>query len=200
VDVKTIAFEQIYRDCYRTILTVAHQRLGGFDAAEDATADVFRVAWTHYKAGTEINLPWLYQTLRNIIGNEYRHRSRTHALDDKIMLNWTDSEFDNVDPLNEVLTVRAAIHELSQPERELVYMFYWEDLSAPEIAAILKTTQTAVRLRLMRARTNLKHILSNGLSVRKESTDEETKSRTAHPSRAPTEWEQNPAVIQARRG
>lgn len=67
-------FVDSYKRYYRLVLTVAQQRLVGHGGAEDVTAEVFRIVWSHHQGGGELSLPWVYQTLRNVVGNEYRLR------------------------------------------------------------------------------------------------------------------------------
>lgn len=154
----TESFVALYQRYHRLLLTVAEQRLGGTSEPADVTAEVFRVAWMRELEGEEITLSWLYQTLRNVIGNEYRRVARAdrrvqaagHALDDK-----------NTNPNDDdAHLIRAAIKGLSEPDREVIYMTYWEDLSSIEIAAILGCSAAAVRQRLARARKRLEAALS----------------------------------------
>jgi RNA polymerase sigma-70 factor (ECF subfamily) len=152
-------FEVFYRRYYRLVLTTAHQRLGCFADAQDAASTVFRIAWEHSSAGNELSLAWIYQTLRNVIGNEYRHQGRNKVLLNRLALGF--SEATEPEPIDELITTRAAMNELPMCERELLRMAYWEDLTAPEMAKILACTPTAIRLRLFRARSHMKSILTN---------------------------------------
>ncbi|ACZ29895.1 RNA polymerase, sigma-24 subunit, ECF subfamily [Xylanimonas cellulosilytica DSM 15894] len=151
-------FVAFYTRHYRLILTVAHQRLGGLGDAEDVTAEVFRIAWAHHAGGHDLTLAWVYATLRNVVGNEYRRRGRVTALVDKLgpMQDLAAAPV----AVDDQLTVHAAMEALAEPDRDLLRMAYWEDLSAPEIAQILGCTPTAVRIRLTRARGRLKKQLS----------------------------------------
>ena len=65
-----------YRANYSLILTTCERRLSDRKAAEDATAEVFRVAWERATAGQELSLPWLYGVARNLVGREYRRTRR----------------------------------------------------------------------------------------------------------------------------
>ena len=161
------SFAAFYRQHYRLILTVAEQRLRGHTDAEDITAEVFRIAWKHAFEGNELSLPWVYQVLRNVIGNEYRRVGRAaQFLEDAgplLVANLVESSSEDA------IEVRAAMRQLSVDDREVLYMAYWEDLSGQEIAAILDCTSVTVRVRLMRARRKLKSILDR-VDVGKERT------------------------------
>ena len=146
-------FVAFYQDHYRLLLTVAQQRLGGLVDAEDVTAEVFRIAWLHYQDTGEVSLPWAYQTLRNVIGNEYRRRSRAPSLiDDLATVGGSLTQASLTD--DRVLT-RQAMMRLSVEDRELLFMAYWEDFSHLEISIILDCPTTRVRVKLHRARRRL---------------------------------------------
>lgn len=153
----TDQFVGVYQAYYRAILTVAHQRLGSFADAEDATAEVFRIAWRAHLDGTEFGLPWLYQTLRNVIGNEYRRRSRADALTERV--GQIEFPLDHVSSPDDAIEIRHWMQKLPELDRELIRMAYWEDLSREEIARVLGCTAATVRVRLFRARRRLETLL-----------------------------------------
>ncbi len=151
------SFAAFYARYYRLLLTVAEQRIGGVFDAEDATAEVFRIAWQRDCDGEELTLPWLYQTLRNVIGNEYRRISRANDFlrtEGPFYVGQTTMPADD-----EALTVRAALRRLPEADREILYMAHWEDLTREEIATILGYSTTNVRVRIHRARARLKSVL-----------------------------------------
>ena len=134
----TDSFTRVYARYYRVLLTVAEQRLSGTADAQDVVAETFRIAWKRDRDGGELTLRWLYGTLRNVIGNEYRRIARA---DDY------------------AIVVRAALRQLDEADREILYLAYWEDLSREEIAVILGYSATNVRVRLHRARLRLRSLL-----------------------------------------
>ena len=163
-------FADFYRGHYRLVLTIAHQRLGSFLDAEDVTAEVFQIAWQEQQEGRDLSLPWLYQVLRNCVGDEYRRRERRDALLERIGSvadhdHWQDAAAGDVE-------LRRLISDLPVGDRELIRMAYWEDLTRAEIAQILGCTEAAVRVRLLRARRRLRSALDGGQgSERLEVTD-----------------------------
>lgn len=150
-------FTAFYGRHYRLILTVAQQRLRGLSDAEDATAEVFRIAWAHHQSGGDLTLPWTYQVLRNVIGTEYRRAARTQDLYTRIAPTLAE---EIVAPISEdAVSMQQSLYELPEPDREIIAMAYWEDLTSSEIAAILGCSSTAARLRLMRAKRKLRAVL-----------------------------------------
>lgn len=150
-------FTAFYQRYYRLILTVAQQRLPSLTDAEDVTSEVFRIAWNYHDGGNELTLPWLYQVLRNVVGNEYRRAARANQFSQRYGPMVLDSVVEHND---NAIQMRQAIQQLPEIDRELLYMSYWEDLTGQEIAAILRCSPVTVRVRLMRARKRLKAVLT----------------------------------------
>lgn len=144
-------FGALYREYYPLILTTCTRRLGSRAAAEDATHEVFRIAWQHSEE--ELTIAWLYATARNVIGNEYRRTGRSDSAHARI------EPPDDVQDPTDALDVRAAMSTLKPADRELLYMAYWEGLSAQEIGSITGVSAPAVWVRLTRARDALRRTL-----------------------------------------
>jgi RNA polymerase sigma factor (sigma-70 family) len=153
LDDATARFTALYRTYYRVILSTCTRRLGTPQAAEDATHEVFRIAWQHMPK-ENLDLAWLYTTARNVVGNEYRRTKRFNAAASRL-------ECPDVDPpdLADALDVRTAMRRLRPVDRELLYMAYWEGLTAPEISKVLGVSTPAVWVRLTRAREALRRLL-----------------------------------------
>ncbi|MFK0403143.1 RNA polymerase sigma factor [Microbacterium sp. NPDC090225] len=147
-------FADFYNRYHRLMVTVAEQRLRGVGSAEDVVAEVFRIAWSHHKGGEQLALPWLYQVLRNVIGNEYRRIAASGRLTEAMAAVTVDEIEERAD--DDALEVRRALERLPVGDRDLLYMAYWEDLTRQEIATILGCSAVTVRVRLLRARQRLK--------------------------------------------
>jgi RNA polymerase sigma-70 factor (ECF subfamily) len=59
------------------------------------------------------------------------------------------------------LDLSTAISQLSQEQRDVVHLFYGEDLSIEDIATILTVPAGTVKSRLHHARESLKHYLGD---------------------------------------
>jgi len=152
-DERAAAFAVVYREWYPLILTTCERRLGDHAAAEDAAAEVFRIAWQKLPDGVGPTLPWLYGVVRNVIGSEYRRTGRAAALVQRAEGEGLVAAQPD-DPRG--FEVRLALARLRPIERELLFMTYWEELTPAEVAAILKIPVTSVWMRLTRAREALK--------------------------------------------
>lgn len=158
-------FRNLYELHYNLILRTCRRRLGNAASAEDATAEVFRVAWQRVSAGTDVDIRWLYRTARNVVGNEYRRLSRNRALLEKVSSSRFEQQVDTTDLSTDL---RLGLKKLRVQERELLFMAYWEDLAPEEMAAILKCQESALRMRLSRARAALKKALDNAPDEKRE--------------------------------
>lgn len=149
------SFEQFYRDHRRLVVDVARRRLGSSVDAEDAAADVFRIAWAHHSKGNELTLPWVFATLRHVVGTEYRRVGRARNLAEKIGALRPGDDL-TAPSLEEALALRRHLAGLRPDDRRLVIMTYWADLSSTQVAEILGCGPIVVRVRLHRIRRTLR--------------------------------------------
>lgn len=161
-EVDTEVFDDFYRHHYRLFLTVAQQRLDDPGDAEDVTAELFRIAWLRYCTGEPLTLAWSYGVLRNLIGDEYRRRTRKQRLLfalRPLASDRAEAEQAKTEQSDTALDIHQALREVSESDREIVRMTYWEGLSSQEISEIMGCSPVAVRARLSRARKRLKKVL-----------------------------------------
>jgi RNA polymerase sigma-70 factor (ECF subfamily) len=145
-------FEAHYTDIYRYCV----RRLGRSDA-EDATADVFAVAWRRIEEMPEGELAraWLYGVAYRVVGNQYRGRRRRSRLFARLAESRTEGSNEE-DPEGEHGDLLAALGQLSQTDQELLRLSSWDALTRAEIAHVLGIKENAVDQRLHRARARLK--------------------------------------------
>ncbi|BAJ75367.1 DNA-directed RNA polymerase specialized sigma subunit, sigma24 homolog [Microbacterium testaceum StLB037] len=150
-------FVMLFREHYTAVRRFIERRVSDPQAADDLTMDCFEIAWRKRTPDHPFGLAWLYRTARNLIGNEYRRREREGAL-------WAHIE-DHVRTLSveagSDLTARLldAVRALPEREREILWLTYWEELPAAEVAVVLDLKPGAVWTRLNRARARLKPLL-----------------------------------------
>lgn len=98
-------------------------------------------------------LAWLFGTARRCLANHWRGQTRrlhaTERLRGSIRLATT--EVAGLAP-----GVTEALTDLSDGDRELITLVYWEDLTVEQTANVLEITSVAARKRLERARTRLR--------------------------------------------
>lgn len=116
---------------------------------DELAADVFLVAWRKLAPAHPMGLTWFLRTADNKLRDRTRRaRSRTRALE--AITRGLENPADPLDPL-ETVALRKALSALTARERQIVVLTYWDDLSAGEVAEVLRTSQGAVRTTLTRA-------------------------------------------------
>lgn len=165
VDLERERFERCFRAHYADVLAFAIRRLGDRATAEDATSEVFAVAWRRRERLPDSPLPWLYAVALRVISNQYRSTRRRRELDLRLMREAgagapADDLADSLDRLDAFATAFA---ELSEPEREVLRLVAWEGLSTRDAAHAFGCSAGAFRVRLHRARRKLaKHLAAAG--------------------------------------
>lgn len=161
-------FSTFFEENHSLILAIAERRLGSLEDAEDATSETFRIAWQRHHAGLPVSLPWVYEVLRNLIGNEYRRRQKRANIQQKVIEEHAIREHAAAD--GDVPTdVWDAVVRLPAIYSHVVVLTYWLGRNANEVAEILGIESAAVRTRLTRAR----QMLATELGLPEEYVDEE---------------------------
>jgi RNA polymerase sigma factor (sigma-70 family) len=141
----------------------------GPQAADDLVAETFLVAFGK-RAGYDPRFrdarPWLYGIATNLVGQHRRQEVRQFRL----RLSAGPAPVQNDDAERTVVnltaqSVRAALGEaltaLAKPDRDVLLLIAWEQLSYDEVARALGIPIGTVRSRLHRARTKVRQALAN---------------------------------------
>ncbi|HET7574105.1 MAG TPA: sigma-70 family RNA polymerase sigma factor [Solirubrobacterales bacterium] len=161
-------FERLFRAHYAQILAFALRRLGDRALAEEAAAETFAVLWRRRADAPEPALPWLYGVATRVIANQRRSRQRRASLERRLEAEPTPGlrERDPLERIEGRAQLLRAFALLSEPEREVLRLIAWEDLTPREAAAVLGCTYGAFRVRFHRAKRKLaKHLAAAGHST-----------------------------------
>lgn len=139
----------LFKRCGRVILRSAYRRVNDRFTAQDLTAEVFRIAWEKREDAARVfTLPWLYKTLANLVGNEYRRRARQAVLTERVGATTAVAV---VNKATEVGAVLEAMDELLPPERQILTMITLEQMTSEEAAELLGISTGAASQRHKRA-------------------------------------------------
>ncbi len=139
--------EEIWPACYRLAAAVLGDRMLAQDAAQDTCVIVHRKVRS-VRSPAAFNA-WIYRTAMREIARIRRKRPL-----------YAESAGSLSDPSDTIsLDVWNALDRLPPEMREVVVLFYFDDLKTSEIAAALKIPDTTVRTRLNRARERLRGVL-----------------------------------------
>lgn len=129
--------------------------------AEDATAEVFAVAWRRLDQipDTDLARAWLLAAAYRVVGNQYRGRARRGRLSARLSgLRPEHPETADVAVIRreEDDAVRRALQSLGETDRELLRLVSWDGLSHREIGEVLGIKEDTVSKRVSRAQTRLR--------------------------------------------
>jgi len=170
-------FEQQFKDAFERysdeLFRHCSMRISDRDRAEELTQDAFMRTWDYVRKGGEIRdlRPFLYQTLRNLIIDEYR-KAKTNSLD-SMLENAESGAMEAMLPQDDTNTVEAAMERLDAKEalrrvdelpdayREAILLRYVEGLSPKEIGTIVGESENVVSVRIHRALKKMKDMLED---------------------------------------
>lgn len=155
-------FSRLYRLHYAAIHRFAYRRLHDRGAAADVAAEVFLVAWRRLDQIPAAQLGWLFGVAHRVVlaTNRAAH-PLTASLEDVEPRAEAGDLTDRYEHFEELRQVAAAVDRLSLPDRQVLLLVAWEELSGAELAAALDCSRGAAAVRLHRARTRLKRELES---------------------------------------
>jgi RNA polymerase sigma-70 factor (ECF subfamily) len=152
-------FDRLWADHAPAVLRYARRHVLP-DEVEDVVAETFVVAWRRLDEVPPYGLPWLLGVARHVSANVRRGRRRQEALSGRIAAELDDGpvwpESDGAD------AATAALHRLSDADRELLTLIAWDGLSHAEAAEALGCSRGALKVRLHRARSRFAGLLGQG--------------------------------------
>jgi RNA polymerase sigma-70 factor (ECF subfamily) len=158
-------FRLLYEAVYPDLLRFVQRRTERPDHAEDVVADSFLVVWRRFDESPPVHedaRAWIFRIARNILLNTQRGEQRRQALGvrlaDAAALPCLDADGDLV--MNRVDLGRGW-GLLSEVHQEALSLAVFEELTAPQAAAVLNISPVAFRLRLSRARRALRLLIEH---------------------------------------
>ncbi len=164
-------FAELYDRHAAAIHRYLLRRLGA-EVAEDLTADTFVSAFrsrSRFDATQATGArPWLYGIASNLAGRHRRHEVRgLRALArtgiDPIAESWVEDADQRLEAQSTSRPLAQALAELSAPDRDVLLLVAWADLTYAETARALNVPVGTVRSRLHRARRKVRAALSGSV-------------------------------------
>ncbi len=152
-------FERFYEGHANAVYSYCLRRVG-VEAAKDATADVFVVAWRRWGAVPEGDAAagWLYGVARNVLRARQRPMRRRGRLVEKVAAQPEPSVVGpelQVVRLAEHEAVLAALGKLPEKDREIILLIEWEGRSREQVAEMMSVTRAAIDRRMARSHKNM---------------------------------------------
>lgn len=140
------------------VYRLAFARIRSREGAEDVFQEVFlRLVSKRPRLDSEEHeKAWFCRVTINCANSYWRNpfRRRTQPLEEMGELAALPPEAGGA--------LDACLDRLSPDLRVVIHLYYYEGYSTPEIAGLLKKSESAVRMRLMRARRQLRDFLEEG--------------------------------------
>ena len=172
----TQMFSRLIDNYKNMVYNLAYRMSSNPQEAEDISQEAFMRAYqslAHFNPSYKFST-WLYQITLNIIRDKFKKKEiDSVSLDTPIETD--DSEFypqpaDSTNNPEQIITqqedaqiIQKAILSLPLKYREVIILRHLQDLSYIEIANILKLPSGTVKVRLYRAREQLRKILLNSI-------------------------------------
>lgn len=140
--------DMVYRVAVRNTRDIAD--------AEDVFSDTFLAYFTKKPQfeNEEHRKAWLLRVAINRSHNIYRAQKRNAKLDERIPIE--ECETDQVDLSTDL---SEALRQISPDYREVICLYYLQELSVHEIAQVLERNESTIRTQLSRARKQLRGFL-----------------------------------------
>ena len=145
-------FELYNQPLYNFFLKSTYHR----DASLDMTQTVFYRMIT-YRASYRSGLPfraWIYQIARNVLADHYRREKPSSQFVD---IESVGEEAEDTQPENSYQQLYRAMAKLEPEQRELLVMSKFQKMKYKEIATVMNTTVSNVKVKVHRAMQQLKH-------------------------------------------
>ena len=161
-------YEHLYTKYTKKVYTYFWYRVGrDTDVAEDLTQETFYHALRsldRFETKGYSYLSYLLRIAHNLLVNYYR-KPKALPLPEpgNVPAEYTEDARD-IETKSDSLAIWDAMKDLPINEQNALILFYWDDLSVHEIAAIMGKSENAVKLLLSRGRKKLgKHPILTAL-------------------------------------
>lgn len=173
------AFDELVHE-YESELRIFLGRKVGFSDAEDLLQDVWIAAW-NAKARFDRRSrfkTWLYGIALNKCRDFYRSRPASHqglSLDaDSTEIAVNETQFQRTE-LQQLLG--QILSELSQTQREVLELYYFAELSLPEIGQLLNRNLNTVKYQFYRAHEEAAQRLKPALEIKTDAGNRKNEHR-----------------------
>ncbi len=165
---RATAFDRLYRDTFRRVMSYCCWRCRNRADADDATSETYLVAWRRLSEvlDADSQIAWLCGVASRVVSNQRRRHRRDTRLRAKLEgeaasldVPGSSSSCDPADAVVSLARLHAvceALDSLPGLEREIVRLSVFEHLTYGDIARRLGVRVGTVRSRLYRARRHLR--------------------------------------------
>jgi RNA polymerase sigma-70 factor (ECF subfamily) len=153
-------FEQFFLAHYDAVLSILVLTTGDRERATDATQEAFIKAYSKWSRIRNYDAPsaWVRRVAINASHDSFRSDRRRRRREQALPSEPLDAQTDRYSSDS---TAHELLHTLPARQREVATLFYVDDCSVAEIAAILDLTEGTVKYHLSHAREGLRRLLAD---------------------------------------
>ena len=137
------------------------------ESAAEALNKTLEVAWRRLEDVPSEPLPWLLGIARRVLSDQWRAQSRRDALMTRLAdietmrqrASGKEGEVSQDSALDRLIAIKA-LAALTETDREALLLVAWDGLTTREASAVVGCTRSAFAVRLFRARSRLRDLLS----------------------------------------
>lgn len=148
--------EEFYKRYYNEIKVYAFTLVRNWAVAEDIACDTFLKASRLLLDGEKPVRYWLLKVARNLCFDMLKKQKKRAELSENIA---EDDGLDQIILDEEYAALYRALDLLDQRPREVVTLFYFEEMSLKDISGLTELSEANVKVILFRARRDLKKLL-----------------------------------------
>lgn len=159
------AFENLVRKYQDMVFTLAFRVLNHHEDAEETAQDVFvkvykSLSGFQHKSNFKT---WIYRITYHESINRLRSKKNKFFLvdlEEGLIAGFNDTN-QNLESAEEKMIIRKVLQTLPETERVMITLYYFEDMSIRDIAAITEMSETNVKTKLFRSRQKLYDLLKD---------------------------------------
>lgn len=162
-DKNSLTYKKLIDDCGDRLLRLAFIVVGDQQIAEDVVQESFLALYQNIETfrGESSIITWLTRVTINKAKNVLR-RKKLKSIDFKEGIDIQDTSplpEEYLETKEKKVKVRNLLLSLPLKYRDVLYLYYYEEIKIKEIADILDLTESGVKSRLKRGREHMKELL-----------------------------------------
>ena len=155
--------ERLANEYSRDVANYLRRRLYPLSPSDldDLVEEVLLVVWRRIDAvPVDAELPWMIGVARNVLNNARRSQNRRTSFTASLTPGPDDPSAE--DRVVADLSIQEALGRLTDSDREILLLHFWDGLDPSQLATVLSITSNAAAVRLSRAQSRFREQLEAG--------------------------------------
>ena len=151
-------FDTVFREVFPRLVSLGALKSGRTDIARDLAQETMLRAHARWDELATYDAPaaWCHTVMTNLLIDHHRSASSERRAVDRLGARLADDDHQDRTPTTALDRWNELVAPLSERHRTIVTLYYADDLSVGQIAALLGTSRGAVKAALFKARRALR--------------------------------------------